>query len=143
LTASSDNKLHIGQLELDFLVDENVAPGTMVMFEFTVPAGAKVPVAHYHREVDEAVYVLEGTFSTTRDGERHDLRPGQSLHIPRGAVHVHENFGQEKARALIVMTPATIGRAYFEEMAAAVGGPNRPDPALITDIMLRYGLVAA
>ena len=31
--------------------------------------------------------------------------------------------------ALIVLNPGTIGRSYFEEIAKAVGGPGKPDPA--------------
>ena len=40
-----------------------------------------------------------------------------------------------------VLTPGTIGRGYFEEVAEAVSGPGRPDPARLQAIMLRHGLV--
>lgn len=143
MKASDDRIVRIGALELHFLVDETSGSGQMVMFEFVVPPEARVPAAHYHRDVDEAVYVLSGVLSTTVDGERRDLGPGASLFIPRGAVHVHGNHGDETARALIVMTPGSIGRAYFEEMAGALAGPGKPDPALIADIMRRHGLVVA
>jgi hypothetical protein len=44
---------------------------------------------------------------------------------------------------LIVMTPGSIGRSYFEETAKAVNVPGKPDLARIKEIMLRYGLVPA
>jgi hypothetical protein len=47
------------------------------------------------------------------------------------------------ARALIVLNPGSIGRAYFDEIAKAASGPGKPDPARLTEIMLRYGLVPA
>jgi quercetin dioxygenase-like cupin family protein len=143
MKASEDRIVRIGALELRFLIDETNGSGQMVMFEFVVPPEARVPAAHYHRDVDEAVYVLSGVLSTIVDGERRDLKSGASLFIPRGAVHVHENHGDETARALIVMTPGSIGRSYFEEMAGALAGPGKPDPTLIADIMGRHGLVVA
>jgi hypothetical protein len=49
----------------------------------------------------------------------------------------------ETARVLVVLNPGSIGRAYFEEIAKAVSGPGKPDPARLTEIMLRYGLIPA
>lgn len=143
MKASAHNVVRIGSLELRFLVDETQGTGDMVMFEFVVPSGARVPAPHFHREVDEAIYVLEGIVTTTRDDGKYELREGESLFVPRGSIHTHENRHAETARALVVMTPGSIGRRYFEEMAIEVNGPGKPDPAKIKEIMLRHGLVPA
>jgi quercetin dioxygenase-like cupin family protein len=143
MAAQIDNVVRIGALELRFLVDETHGSGSVVMFEFAIPPNARVPVAHYHRDVDEVVYGLEGTTTSTLDGTRHELRRGDTLFIPRGRVHTHENLHGETARTLIVLTPGSIGRRYFEEIAAEVNGPGKPDPARIGEIMQRHGLVPA
>lgn len=135
--------LRLGPLELRFLVDETQGSGDLVMFEFTVPPKARVPVAHFHRDVDEAVYGLDGTTTTTLDGRVHELRRGDCLLLPRGTVHIHENRHEEIARSLIVLTPGSIGRRYFEEIAAIANGPGRPDPEAIRTVMLRHGLIPA
>lgn len=135
--------IRIGDLELRFIVDETQGSGDLVVFEFVVPARARVPVPHYHRDVDEMVYGLAGTLTTTIDGEKHQLNAGDSAFIGQGRVHHHENMHDEAARALIIMNKGSIGIRYFEEMAQAVSGPEKPDPARIKDIMLRYGLVPA
>jgi quercetin dioxygenase-like cupin family protein len=139
MTSEASDTVRLGPLALRFLVDED----KLVMFEFTIPPGAQVPVRHYHESVDEVIYGLAGTTTTSRDGEKHELRTGQSLLIPRGSVHTHENLHAEEAKSLIVMTPGTIGRNYFEEIALAVKGPAKPDPARLKEIMQRYGLVPA
>ncbi|KLK92598.1 cupin [Microvirga vignae] len=141
MEGQSDNLIRIGSLELRFLVDETQGSGNLVMFEFVVPPNARVPAPHYHREVDEVVYGLEGTLTTTRDGQKHEIREGDSLLLPRGSVHQHENLHSETARALIVLTPGSIGRRYFEEMAQEVNVPGQPNLGNIKEIMLRYGLV--
>lgn len=135
------NTVRIGALELNFHVDETLSASDMVAFEFVVPPAAKVPAAHYHVSVDELVYGLEGTITTTVDGVAHEIGPGQSRFIRRGCVHIHENRHPQTARALVVMTPGSIGRAYFEEIAAAIAGAGPPDIGKIKEIMLRYGLV--
>ncbi|MBN9471064.1 MAG: cupin domain-containing protein [Bosea sp.] len=111
------------------------------MFEFSIPAKARVPVPHFHKAVDEVIYALEGTTPTTLDGVRHELRAGQCLFIPRGSVHTHENLHSETARSLIVITPGTIGRRYFNEIAHEVNVTRNPDLVKIKEIMIRHGLV--
>jgi quercetin dioxygenase-like cupin family protein len=135
--------VRIGGIELRFLVDETQGSGDLVIFEMTIQPNARVPVPHYHREVDEVIYGLSGTLTGQINGATHELRAGDCVHIPRGAVHHAENLHSDAARALIVLNPGSIGRAYFEEIAKAVSGPGKPDPARLTEIMLRHGLVPA
>ena len=139
----SSNTVRIGELDLRFLVDETQGSGDLVMFEFTVPPQARVPAPHFHRDVDEAVYGLEGTLTMTVDGDRRELRSGEVIFIPRGSVHHHENLHEQTARALVVLTPGSIGRRYFEEIAMAVNVPGKPDLARVKEIMLHHGLVPA
>ncbi len=143
MEASSGKVVRIEAMELRFLVDEAQGSGDLVMFEFAVPAAARVPAPHLHRDVDEAVYGLEGTLTTMVDGRRHEVRPGDVVFVPRGSVHHHENLHAGTARALVVLTPGSIGRRYFEEVAEAVNVPGKPDPARVREIMLRHGLVPA
>ena len=143
MSQEEDRIVRIGALKLRFLVDEADSGGKLVAFEFVVPVGAKVPAPHFHTDVDEMVYGLAGTITTTLDSVRHDVRPGQSLFIPRGSIHTHENVYEEPARSLIVMTPGSIGITYFQEVAREVNVPGRPDVEKINEIMLRFGLVAA
>jgi hypothetical protein len=58
-------------------------------------------------------------------------------------VHIHENLHGETARVLTVLTPGSIGRRYFEEVAAVVNSGGKPDLGRIKEIMARHGLVPA
>jgi quercetin dioxygenase-like cupin family protein len=130
-------------MELRFLVDETDGKGEMVMFEMVAHPDARVPAPHYHESVDEAVYGLEGTLTTMLDGVAHEIRPGDSLFIPRGHVHHHANRHAETAKVLFVLTPGSIGRRYFEEMLEVASAPGKPDMARLGEIMRRHGLVPA
>lgn len=135
--------VRIGALELRFHVDETDGAGDVVMFEFTVPPKARVPVPHFHEACDEIVYGLDGTMTTTLDGRVHEVRKGDVVFVPRGKVHHHANLHDDTAKAMIVIAPGTIGRRYFEEMAEVVSQPGPPDMARMQDIMRRHGLVPA
>jgi quercetin dioxygenase-like cupin family protein len=143
MEALKDNTVRIGGLELRFIVDETQGSGSMVAFEFLVATNARVPAPHSHRDVDEMVYGLEGTLTSTVNGQKHEIGPGDSLFIPRGSVHHHANLHAGPVRALTVLTPGSIGRRYFEEIAAEVNVAGKPDLGRIKDVMLRHGLVPA
>ncbi|QFY62200.1 cupin domain-containing protein [Rhizobium grahamii] len=135
------NLIQIGTMEIRFLIDEDQSSESLVMFEFTVPSQARVPAAHFHRDVDEVIYGLSGTMTTTLDGKKHEIRAGETLFIPRGYVHTHENLHGETAKVLITMTPGLIGRRYFEEMASAINVQGKPDIEHVKEIMRLYGLM--
>jgi quercetin dioxygenase-like cupin family protein len=126
--------IKIGQLEVKYLVD-GAAKGGLGVFELTLPPGAMVPPAHSHTNNEECVYVLEGTLRYSVDAETRDLKPGDWMSTPPGAVHAFMNPGDVTARALVMLTP-DIGAVYFREVAAAV-----PDKAKLMEVMKRHGLV--
>jgi len=134
--------IKVGQLEIRYLIDGTASGAAMGVFELTVPAGARVPPAHSHRNNDEIIYVLEGMLRYTVDDEMRDLRPGQRMYTPRGSVHAFSNPHAETARALIILTP-DIGAQYFRDVAEVVAAPRGPDPKRMAEVMTRYGLVLA
>jgi quercetin dioxygenase-like cupin family protein len=135
--------VRLGQMELRFVVDEDTPGASAVVFEWRIPSRARVPVPHYHAAVDEVVYGLEGRLDSIVAGVRHAVGPGDTVFVPRGQVHHHENPHDGLARVLVVLTPTGIGRRYFEEIAALVNAGGPPDPARMKEIMLRHGLVPA
>ena len=135
--------VRIGALELNFLLDEKQGSNDLVMFEMTVPSNSRVPVPHYHKDVDEVMYGLEGTFTMTVDNEKREIGPGDSLFVGRGGIHHFTNTSPSTARVLVVLNPGSIGRKYFEEIAQEINVPGKPDLAKVEEIMLRHGLVPA
>jgi len=132
----------VGQLEIRYLIDGTVAGAGIGVFELTVPAGARVPPAHSHRDNEEVVYVLEGRLRYSVDGEMRDLGPGERMYTPRGSVHAFSNPHDNKAKALIILTP-DIGAQYFRDVAEVASAPGGPNPARMAEVMTRYGLVLA
>lgn len=138
-------EIRIGELAIRFLVEAERSGGSVTVFEFDVPAGAKVAAAHSHDAFDETIYGLAGVLTWTLEGTPVEVSPGETLFIPRGAVHHFDNTGDADARALAIVTPGVLGPDYFHEVAeivnAAAGGP--PDLAAIAVVMHRHGLTPA
>src|SRR4051794_40294940 len=91
-------EIRIGQLAIRFLLEGHASGGSVAVFEFDVPVGAKVPVAHSHDGYEETIYGLEGVLTFTVDGRAIDVGPREVLCIPRGAVHRFDNNYSADAR---------------------------------------------
>lgn len=132
--------VRMASMELRFLHTPEETNGSLTMFEMHLFHGGRMPVPHHHRDWEETIYGLTGTNTWTVDGRTVEVGPGETLHIPRGIVHGFTNDGSEPTTCLCVLTPGVLGPAYFREMAALIEG-GRPDPARMTETMLRHGLV--
>ena len=145
MTTAMREEIKIGELAIRFLVESGDSNGAVAVFEFDVPAGAKVPVAHSHDGYEETIYGLAGVLAWTIEGTPADVGPGDALCIPRGAVHRFDNVGDVDATALAIVTPGILGPDYFREVAAvldaAAAGP--PDLAAIAAVMRRHGISPA
>jgi quercetin dioxygenase-like cupin family protein len=147
MSTMTPERIRIGEIEIRFLLEGGATGGAVAVFEFDVPAGARVPAAHSHDAYEETLYGLRGKLTWTVAGERVEVAPGEALCIPRGVVHMFENDGEKDATVLAVVTPGVLGPEYFRDMAAVVdaaaaaGGP--PDIAQIVAVMRRHGLTPA
>jgi quercetin dioxygenase-like cupin family protein len=145
MTTTMREEIKVGEMAIRFLVEGHQSAGSVAVFEFVVPVGAKVAAAHSHDGYEETIYGLDGILTWTIEGMPTDVGPGEALFIPRGAVHHFDNTGDVDAKALAIVTPGILGPDYFREVAAildaAAGGP--PDLAAIGAAMRRHGLTPA
>ena len=142
----SEETIGVGPIKIRFLLTGEDSNGIASLFEFSVPAGQKLPApAHKNDAYEELLYGIEGILTWTVDGTPIAVGPGQALCIPRGAVHRFENLGSEDVKQLVVISPGIMGPAYFHEAAelieAAAGGP--PDSAKMMDVFRRHGMTIA
>ena len=142
---STHEEIRVGAMAIRFLVEGEQSGGSVAVFEFDVPAGTTLPAAHSHDGYEETIYGLEGVLTWTVEGQVTEIGPGETLCIPRGAVHQFDNPDETDARTLAIVTPGILGPDYFREVAAildaATDGP--PDYAALGEVMKRHGLTPA
>jgi mannose-6-phosphate isomerase-like protein (cupin superfamily) len=101
------------------------------------------PPKHFHPAQDERFEVLEGTLSARVDGEQRALRAGDSLEIPRGAVHQMWNAGAVPVRATWVTSPAGRTEDWFADLdgllsSGRVGRKGVPGPLAFGAYLSEY-----
>lgn len=135
--------IRVGALTLRFLRSKDETGGALDMFEMTCPPEGRMPVPHYHRDWDEAIYGLSGRITFTVAGEVFEIGLGDSLFIPRGTIHGFANPSGAAATCLVVLTPGVLGPSFFRELGAELDAGRPADPAAMRAIMERHGLVPA
>ena len=66
---------------------------------------------HYHLNAEEIIYVVRGESQQALEDQEFDMLEGDSIHIPKGAVHWTKNIGQKELIILVVFSfpiPETI-----------------------------------
>jgi quercetin dioxygenase-like cupin family protein len=145
MTSASTETIQVGALSVRFLVEAADSNGSVSVFECFVPADSTMPAPHSHDAFEETIYGLEGITTWTVDGRTLDIRSGEALCVPRGAVHGFDNHGTQDAKFLAISSPGVMTPDYFREihevLAATPGGP--PDMAKVAEVMRRHGLTPA
>lgn len=99
--------------------------GRYLQFESFTSPGEGAPL-HWHRDEDEAFYVLAGRYEF-RLGEQHIVATtGAFAFVPRGVVHGFTNQGHEVGRLLITVTPGTHHEALFRALDQATERDGAP-----------------
>jgi quercetin dioxygenase-like cupin family protein len=145
MSTGTREEIRVGGMAIRFLVEGEQTAGSVAVFEFDVPADGRIAAAHSHDGYDETIYGLEGTLTWTVEGEAIEVGSGETLFIPRGAVHQFANPGDADAKALAIATPGVIRPDFFREAGAILeaAGDGPPDLAALGAVMRRHGLTPA
>src|SRR3974377_1523586 len=97
----SEEIIRLGPLAVRFLITGENSNGSIAVFELVVPGVQRLAApAHSHNPYEETIYGMNGVLTWTVDGKQVDVGPGQSLCIPRGAIHRFDNNGTQEVKAL-------------------------------------------
>jgi mannose-6-phosphate isomerase-like protein (cupin superfamily) len=106
--------------------------GLFSLFENSSPGSSKTPI-HVHAHDDETLYILEGEMQAIIAADRHAIKAGESIFLPRGIPHQLMNESGVPAHYLLLCTPG--GFEDFLEHGAHVLAPGElPQPPSAADI---------
>lgn len=114
-----------------------------VEVEVTYGPGGSPPPKHFHPAQDEHFEILAGSVRARVRDEEHELEVGDTLDIPRGAVHQMWNPGSEPARLLWRTSPALRTEDWFRSIDALhregrVGSNGMPGPLAFAVYLTEY-----
>jgi uncharacterized cupin superfamily protein len=79
--------------------------GQVCVVEGEVPPGGGFQVPHWHEDLDEVFYVLEGEIEFLLDGSWQTAAAGTTVFVPAGVVHAFRNASERRARQLVIGRP--------------------------------------
>src|SRR5580704_9303468 len=88
--------IRVGEMSVTFLKTRHETQGAFELFELTIPAFARVPLPHFHRQYDETIFGGDGTVTwilqVDNQDEPTEVSRGTTLFIPRGTPHSYANL---------------------------------------------------
>lgn len=118
-----------GGVRVTIALDGEATGGALALLVDRPPAGWSLP-PHRHTNETETIHIVAGRFELNIEGDRRELGPGDSAHIPRGALHEGRNLGAEEGERVIVFAPAGV-EGWFRAAAA--------EPERAGELALQYG----
>lgn len=73
----------------------------IALLESELPPGGGFAVPHWHDDLDEGFYVVEGEIEFLLGDEWHRAGAGTTVFVPAGTVHAFRNAGDVVARQLV------------------------------------------
>ena len=98
------------------VVSDQSGGGLTVMEGFS--AAGEGPPLHVHREQDEFIYTLEGTFRVRLGDDLIEALPRSFVFIPRNTPHTWQNVGERSSGFVATLVPASF---EFEEFFRRYG----------------------
>ena len=70
--------------------------------EYVMPAGAKSPFNHIHKQNEEIYIFLTGNGTFTVDDDKIEIKPGTAIRVATGAKRAMENTGATEMQYICV-----------------------------------------
>jgi len=117
-----------GVPQTNVLLHSEDTGGHVSLTEIVVPPHSAGPPLHTH-DFDEVFYLLEGELIFQVDEALATKRAGELSFAPRNVPHTLANHSDERARYMLVCTPAGFER-HWARIAAEAAGTEAPEWAL-------------
>jgi len=115
--------------------------GGFTMTDSTIAPGFPGPPPHWHREVTDSFYVLEGTLTVRLGDDLVEAEPGTYVCVPPGNVHTFSNRTDSPVRFLNISSPAG-WENYLRDLEVLLKDGS-PDPERWREVMSKYDFVPA
>ncbi|MCW3111447.1 MAG: Cupin 2 conserved barrel domain protein, partial [Segetibacter sp.] len=102
---------------LDVKISGTDTNGALSIFEQTSLSQGKGTPLHVHSSQDEIFYVLEGAYYFQVGEEKHHLKTGDSIFLPRQVPHAWTQVS-EKGKMTVILQPAGKLENFFATVAA-------------------------
>ena len=94
--------------------------GAFTLLTDVAPPGWSLP-AHRHSNESETIHITAGALWMEVEGERSEVASGETVHVPRGALHSGGTLGDDPVHRVVLFAPA--GMEHFFNALASTADP--------------------
>jgi quercetin dioxygenase-like cupin family protein len=94
--------------------------GAFTLLTDVAPPGWSLP-PHRHANESETIHITSGGLWIEIEGERSELTPGDTAHVPRGTLHSGGTLGDDPVCRVVIFAPA--GMEHFFSALATTTNP--------------------
>lgn len=120
LTSNNNNSSAFWMFDILWIIKAHSddTENTFSMIEQTMPFNSGPP-PHYHRDMDEMFYVLEGELTIWINGDITKLISGSFARIPKGTTHYFKITSKQPCRALNMYSPGGFEKGVIRNATKA------------------------
>lgn len=121
-----------------FKITGATSGGRFGLFEHYMPPGSGGASPHFHKEMIESFYVLEGEVRFTIEDTVQVATKGDVLYVPQNVPHGFKVSEHMPARLLMMFCPALDREKYFEALEELSANGQPPDQDALLALMNRF-----
>ena len=104
--------IQLPHCELKWICHDDINPTKELATGFATFQAGNGHDKHYHPNAEEVIYVVRGQSQQELKDQIFEMKAGDSIHIPKGAIHWTKNVGKGELEILVIFsspTPETVG----------------------------------
>lgn len=134
-------QVEVAGLRVSLLARAQDTGDRLTFMRYQVPPGFTGPPLHVHRDLDEGMLILTGTFAFRLGDQEHTLGPDEFAWMPRDVPHAFANVGETAGEWVGFVSPPGQMEAFFAAAHAELADADGPpDPDRMMELNSRYGI---
>lgn len=125
-------------VQMELLATSDDTSGAWSLFKYEAAPGFQGPAPHWHEEMVEGFYILEGEVDFEIDGEKWRAGPDEFVLIPPRTVHTFGVDSGGSATFLIQISPGGF-EAYFRELQELIAEADEWPPSNMAPVIELMG----
>lgn len=125
-------------VQMTLLATSNDTDGAWSLFKYEADPGFQGPAPHWHEEMVEGFYILEGEVDFEIDGEGRRAGPDEFVFVPPRTVHTFTVDSNRPATFLIQVSPGGF-EEYFQELQEVIAEADEWPPSDMTPVIKLMG----
>ncbi len=117
IPSKSGKQIKFHNQTIDMFLEKRDSSGKNECFLYTLSKESHPVPEHFHNELDEFFFVIEGEVRFIISGEYFIAKPGDFIPVLRGTLHGFHQYGSRTSKMWVTTSGASGLAEYFQELS--------------------------